>query len=79
MSWEGTRYVATCKACGHTGVCIQGSDDWMRTRTLWEGFSSVAPDPTAVARKRLDAGDSVAICSCGSSNIEVGGMLPDVR
>ena len=64
MSWQYTRYEARCDVCGNTGVCTQGSDDWGRSSTTWEGFSSKQPDPTAVARKRKSA-DPTSVCpSC---------------
>lgn len=75
MGWERTRYEAHCTACNREGVCIQGSDDWGRTSTDWEGFSSQTPTAAAVARKRVDARDKQAVCVCGSTSIEVGSRL----
>jgi hypothetical protein len=77
MSWDYTRYKATCKQCGATGVCTQGSDDWMRSSTSWEGFTEVAPSAYEVGRKRADARDMGARCACGSTNVEVGEVLQD--
>ena len=44
MSWDYTRRKAICKACGHTGVCIQGSDDRMGSSTTWGGFRFQGPE-----------------------------------
>lgn len=75
MGWDRTRFEARCTACGHTGVCIKGSDDWGRTSTDWEGFINQPPAATAVARKRVDARDNLAVCECGSTSIEIGPCL----
>lgn len=75
MSWEYERFEARCDDCGHVGVCVRGSDDWGRFSTSWEGFKNKSPDPTAVARKHVDARDSVPICKCGSTKISVGRLL----
>ena len=72
MSWEYQRFEAKCEVCGHTGVCIQGDDDWGRTKTNWEGFDEEPPDPTAVGRKRASAGDNTPVCKCGSRKITIG-------
>lgn len=72
MSWEYSTYEAHCEDCGRRGFCIEGSDDWNRSSTTWEGFDMREPHPTAVARKKADARDMVPVCKCGSSNIVVG-------
>lgn len=77
MGWDYARYIATCKQCGHQGVCIRGDDDWMRTSTSWEGFSQIEPDPTAVGRKRASPQDMRPVCKCGSYNITVGEQIKD--
>lgn len=77
MSWDDTRYKATCNFCGTTGVCIKSSDDWNRSRTKWEGFQEVPPDPIAVYMKKVDARDMRGVCKCGSTNIVLGALLSD--
>lgn len=77
MGWEYSKYEAVCTECGKEGYCIRGSDDWMRSSTTWEGFDSEAPNATNVARKRADARDQVAVCSCGSHKISVGKYIGD--
>ena len=77
MSWDYTRFKATCKTCGRTGVCVRGSDDWMRSSITWEGFDSKAPSAYEVTRKRVDARDSTGVCECGSSEIELGEIMLD--
>jgi hypothetical protein len=69
MSWEYSRYEAKCATCGHTGVCIQGSHDWGRTSTNWEGFRTEDPDPMEVGRKRASRRDLTPICPCGSRGV----------
>lgn len=75
MSWEYSKYKAQCKRCGKNGFCIRGSDDWNRSSTSWEGFDSRDPHPTAVARKRADSRDAVPVCTCGSSDIQIGDLV----
>lgn len=75
MSWEYSHYEAYCAVCGHAGVCIQGSDDWGRSSTGWEGFAVREPDPTAVGRMRADWRDLTPLCKCGSTQIVVGRCL----
>lgn len=77
MGWEYTRYIAKCNECGHEGVCTQGSDDWCRSSTSWEGFDNETPDVNAVARKRSDLRESRPLCICGSRDIEVGKVIKD--
>jgi len=76
MGWEYQRFEARCENCGHTGVCIQGDDDWGRTKTNWEGFDEKPPHSTAVIRKRACPGDNVPVCKCGCSKVTVGRRLP---
>jgi hypothetical protein len=75
MSWEYSKYEALCENCGRTGFCIQGSDDWNRSSTTWEGFNSTEPSASSVARKRLDSRDRQGKCECGSSDITVGRLI----
>lgn len=77
MSWEYSRFEARCDMCGSTGVCVQGSDDWGRSSTSWEGFGSEPPDSNAVARRRVDARDTSPVCKCGNKKIVVGVRLGD--
>ena len=77
MSWEYSKYEAICEACGHSGFCIRGSDDWGRSSTTWEGFDSRSPNSTAVARKRVDSRDIEAVCTCGGTRIRVGKHIGD--
>lgn len=76
MSWEYFRYEAICENCGRQGVCIQGSDDWNRSSTTWEGFESSQPHSYAVGRKKVDSRDQTAACNCGNSKIKIGKLLP---
>ncbi len=69
MSWDHTRYEATCKTCGNVGVCINSSDDWGRSETTWEGFSTKPADSYLVDRMKIDA--LKPVCHCGSTDIEV--------
>lgn len=55
MSWEYSKYEAVCKQCGHQGFCIEGSDDWGRSCTWWEGFNGRPSSPTAVGRMKASA------------------------
>jgi hypothetical protein len=71
MGWEYRRFKAICKSCGVEGICIRGDDDWGRSSTKWEGFAQESPSSTSVGRKRLDARDMQAVCSCGSVQIAV--------
>lgn len=76
MSWEHDHYKATCAECGHEGECIKSSDDWNRFSTSYVGFSNKEPDATAVARKRVDRGDSKPVCpECGGTEITLGPLL----
>ena len=76
MSWEHIKYKATCDGCGHEGVRIDSSDDWGGSKTAWEGFNNVAPDTTAVGRKRAGAGDMRPKCpNCGGTAISRGDYL----
>lgn len=75
MSWEYSKYEAICENCGRSGFCIQGSDDWGRSSTAWEGFDSRPPNPTAVARRRVDSRDMVAVCTCGGTVIRIGKLI----
>lgn len=77
MSWEYLKYEAHCANCGRKGFCIQGSDDWGRTSTSWEGFDSKPPHATAVARKRASDRDRTPVCNCGSSDIKIGDFVDD--
>jgi len=52
MSWEYTKRKAKCVKCGHEGFCIEGSDDWMRSSTRWEGFKEERPSSTRVRDRR---------------------------
>jgi len=75
MGWEYSRYIATCSACGHEGVCIKGDDDWNRSSTSWEGFENLPADRNSVARMRSDSRDSRPVCKCGSRDIIVGVLI----
>ncbi|MFT7043822.1 MAG: hypothetical protein ACJAW7_002585 [Candidatus Azotimanducaceae bacterium] len=75
MSWDRTKYEATCDDCDHSGFVIKADDDWGRSQTTWVGFENRAPNPTAVARKQADARDALPLCKCGSSKITKGGLL----
>jgi len=76
MSWQHHHYKATCRACGHAGERIDSSDDWNRTETRYSGFTELAPDSTAVGRKRTGPGDRRPQCpQCGGRDIEVGALL----
>lgn len=75
MGWEYIKYEAKCESCGRVGVCIRGDDDWNRSSTTWIGFVNIAPDVTAVARKRADARDLRPVCECGKSSVTVGRQL----
>ena len=77
MSWDDTRYKATCLTCGATGVCVKSSDDWNRSRRKWEGFKELPPDPIAVSMKQVDARDMRGVCACGSTNIELGRVFSE--
>lgn len=76
MSWEYSKSEAQCQDCGKKGVCIEGSDDWGRHSTQWEGFRNVPPHPTAVGRKRAGPDDMRPRCHCGSTKIAVGKYIP---
>jgi hypothetical protein len=75
MSWEYFKYEATCESCGHRGFCIEGSDDWGRSSTSWEGFENRPPHATAVAKKRADSRDMVPVCHCTSTKILIGKLV----
>ena len=75
MSWDYTKSKARCVECGRVGFRISGSNEWGRSSTTWEGFKNQEPSPTAVARKRADAGDMEAVCPCGSTEIEIGEVI----
>jgi hypothetical protein len=74
MSWEYETYIAICADCGTKGKCTRGSDDWGRSSTRWEGFQSREQSANAVARKRADARDQIAVCECGGTNILIEGQ-----
>jgi len=75
MGWERLRYEATCQSCGHKGFVTRSDDDWGRSATWYEGFANIAPDATAVARKRCDKGDNSPRCMCGSTEITTGALI----
>ena len=72
MSWDHDKYHATCQACGREGFVIESSDDWGRAAREYVGFENLAPDPTAVGRKRQDARQQSGRCACGNSSIRRG-------
>ncbi len=74
MSWDESRYKATCSACGHEGIQVKRSDDWGRTEERWEGFDTTPANDYEYYRKRSDA--LVPVCKCGSKNIAVGQAMP---
>ncbi len=76
MSWEYVRYEAKCTVCGKTGSCTQGSDDWGRSSTTWDGFSAHAPSSAAIARGRASARDMLPQCECGTHLISIGAAIP---
>ena len=38
MGWETWQTSLRCKKCGHTGVEIYETDDWLQHRTTYKGF-----------------------------------------
>jgi hypothetical protein len=72
MSWEYSKFEEVCEQCGRQGFCIEGSDDWGRSSTSWEGFENHEPHPTPVGRKRADIRQMRPVCVCGSSEIVTG-------
>jgi predicted RNA-binding Zn-ribbon protein involved in translation (DUF1610 family) len=78
MSWETDKFKATCDACGHEGEVHESSDDWFRFSRSYVGFDSVPPDPTSVARKRLDARQQSGMCpKCGGTSITRGALITE--
>jgi hypothetical protein len=75
VSWDDTRYEATCQQCGRAGFVTRSSDDWGRSRTNYEGFENLPPDINDVARKRADARESRPRCSCGSTSVIQGAQV----
>ena len=76
MGWEHDRYAAQCAACGQSGVVVISSDDWGRQARRYEGFENIEPDPTAVGRLRQDPRQMNGKCSCGSTDIPRGELIP---
>ncbi len=75
MSWEYTRRKITCEKCGHSGIQIDGSDDWGRTTVEWEGFARSQTPEYLVARKR--EGPERPRCVCGSTAVHLGEVIPE--
>lgn len=75
MSWDRTKYEATCSQCGKKGFVVQAQDDWGRSSTKWFGFDNIQPSPTDVGRKRVSSEDFTPLCACGSNKISIGKML----
>lgn len=67
MSWDESKYKATCSDCGHEGVQVWRSDDWGRTEERWEGFNIVPANDYELYRKRSEA--TIPMCKCGSRNV----------
>lgn len=74
MSWDESRYTATCSSCGHEGVEVSRSDDWGNSETRWEGFATVPASDYEYYRGRSEA--RVPECKCGSKSILRGKVLP---
>jgi hypothetical protein len=69
MGWETWQTLLRCKRCGHTGVEIYETDDWLQHRTSYSGFD-----------KRTDRYGELLerpICpECDSEDVETTGLLP---
>ena len=66
MSWEYTKYEAVCEACGRSGLCIEGSDDWGRSSTRW-GCSRI----WTLILTPLDGGELMHVICVRSARVAV--------
>ena len=75
MGWETWQTSLRCKKCGHTGVEIYETDDWLQHRTSYKGFDK---------RTAHNLGNNHhsellerPICpECGGEDVETTGLLP---
>ena len=69
MGWETWQTSLRCKKCGHTGVEIYETDDWLQHRTSYKGFDK----RTSLNSEQLEQ----PFCpECGSEHVETTGLLP---
>ena len=73
MSWDESRYKATCNACGHEGVQVRRSNELGVPDDRWEGFETVPANDYEYYRKRSEA--HVPVCHCKSKDIVVGPLI----
>lgn len=73
MSWDESRYIATCSACGHEGIQVSRSNDHGETVDWWEGFEAVPASEYEYHRKRSER--YVPICKCKSQSIVIGPLI----
>jgi hypothetical protein len=75
MGWETCQTSLRCKKCGHTGVEIYETNDWLQHRTSYKGFDKRIAHSLGFTRynELLER----PICpDCGSEDVETTGLLP---
>jgi hypothetical protein len=77
MGWETWQTSLRCKKCGHTGVEIFETDDWLHRRTSYKGF-----DKRTARNLGFNCYSELLerpICpECGSEDVETTGLVPPV-
>ena len=75
MGWETWHTSLRCTKCGHTGVEIYETDDWLQHRTSYRGFDKrIAHN---LGFNRYSELLEQPICAeCGSEDVETTGLLP---
>ncbi len=75
MGWETWQTSLRCRKCGHAGVEIYETDDWLQHRTKYRDF-----DKRTVYDTKLGGYSGLLerpICpECGGEDVETTGLLP---
>ena len=75
MGWETWQTSLRCKKCGHTGIEIYETDDWLHHRTSYKGFDKRTAHN--LASDRYSEQLEQPFCpECGCGHVETTGLLP---
>ena len=75
MGWETWQTSLRCKKCGHTGVEIYETDNWLQHRTNYRDFDKRTAYDTKLSR--YSGPLERPVCpECGSEDVEPTGLLP---
>lgn len=76
MGWETWQTSLRCKKCGHTGVEIYATDDWLHHRTSYEGFDIRTPHHFVGFNGSSEVMERPFCPDCGCEDLETTGLLP---